>query len=601
MDRVRTLGGCALPVSLPRVLTFLAISTLVAPELASAKPGFGENIDAYCSGLGRGTPFADLSGRGFLSECSLCHAFTYPPQLPAKANTFDPPAAQYLANQRAKNFAFFCPAAANQLPVIEPIADRSVNIGEMAVIDVSASDADGDPLVLSAANAPPGSSFVDHGDGTATLTWSPGVSDIGPHTVDFRATDDAVPPGQALESVVITVGSSNRPPVLGAIGRQQTDPGVPLEVVITATDADVADTLVVTGSPLPAGATFSDAGGGNALFSWTPDAGQLGNHTVTFRVEDDGIPPASDFEDVRISVGQVNEPPELDAIGSRSVKAGQTLSIPLFATDLDGDALAFSADGLPPTASLTDAQDGTATLIWLPSADEVGVYAVTVSVSDDGTPPETDAESLTLTVEPASPPSAVQVDDALWVEGRERGKLRVRGSGAGPRELIGLLDPQSGVVLGTKRAGGGGGFKLKREPMVPPCEVAVQAGEARSAAIPVRGAPSDCGQGVRLRIRAEGKCGETPDAAYRLRVRGEPAPPGAELEVHDAASDALLATSQASARGRFDLTIPMPAPPAAIDVTVSAGGLSWTLDSIPVQIRSCDDDEEEEDGDDEVG
>ncbi len=592
-----------MPVSLPRVLTFLAISTLVAPELASAKPGFGENIDAYCSGLGRGTPFADLSGRGFLSECSLCHAFTYPPGLPAKNNAFDPPAAQYLANQRAKNFAFFCPAAANQLPVIEPIADRSVNVGEMAVIDVSASDADGDPLVLSAANAPLGSSFVDHGDGTATLTWSPGVSDIGPHSVDFRATDDAVPPGQALESVVITVGSSNRPPVLGAIGRRATDPGAPLEIALSATDTDVSDTLVVTASPLPAGASFSDAGGGNALFSWTPDAGQLGNHTVTFRVEDDGIPPASDSEVVRITVGQVNAPPELEPIGSRGTKAGQALSVVLSATDPDGDGLVFSADGLPPTASLTDAQDGTATLDWLPSADEVGVYAVTVSVSDDGTPPESDAESLTLTVEAASPASAVQIDDALWEEGRERGRLRVRGSGASSREVIGLLDPQLGLVLGTKRAGGGGRFKLKLEPMVPPCEVAAQAGEARSAALPVRGAPADCGQGVRLRIRADGKCAEDdPEgAAYRLRVRGEPAPPGAEIEVRDAASGALLATDRASARGRFDLKIPTPAPPAAVEVSVSAGGLSWILDSIPVQIRSCDDDEEEEDGDDEVG
>jgi hypothetical protein len=589
-------------ISPPRVLTFLAISTLVAPELASAKPGFGENIDAYCSGLGRGTPFADLAGRGFLSECSLCHSFTYPPELPGKNNTFDPPAAQYLANQRAKNFAFFCPAAANQLPVIEPIADRSVNVGDMAVIDVSASDADGDPLVLSAANAPPGSSFVDHGDGTATLTWSPGVADIGPHTVDFRAADDAVPPGQALESVVITVGSSNRPPVLGAIGRQRTDPGVPLEFTLSATDADATDTLVLTATPLPAGASFSAAGDGSALFSWTPDASQLGNHAVTFRVEDDGVPPASDSEVVTLTVGEVNAPPELDPIGSRSTKVGEALSVALTATDPDGDGLTFSAVGLPPTATLSDAQNGTATLDWLPSADEVGVHAVTVSVSDDGTPPESDAESLTLTAEAASPPSAVRIDAARWEEGRERGRLRVRGSGAGPNELIGLLDAQSGLVLATKRAGGGGGFKLKREPMVPPCEVAVQAGEARSAAVPVEGAPADCGQGVRLRIRAEGKCaggGLAPNDAYRLRVRGEPAPPGAEIEVHDAASDALLVADRVSARGRFDLKIPMLAPPAALDVSVSASGLRWTLDSVPVQIRSCDDDEEEADGDDE--
>jgi hypothetical protein len=122
----------------------LSMLGLATAQAATAKQGFGENVDAYCSALGRGTPYASLAGQGFLSECSLCHQFTYPPELPDKGNRFDPPAAEYLAGRSSGDFSYFCPGATNQPPSIVPIADRSVNAGQMLVIDVSASDADGD-------------------------------------------------------------------------------------------------------------------------------------------------------------------------------------------------------------------------------------------------------------------------------------------------------------------------------------------------------------------------------------------------------------------------------------------------------------------------
>jgi hypothetical protein len=581
-----------------RILVLLALFMAFLPSGAAAKPGYGEKIDAYCSGLGRGTPFADLAGQGFLSECSLCHQFTYPPQLPDKGNTFDPPAAQY----KSGNLGYFCPGVTNRPPVITPIADRSVNVADMVVIDVFASDADGDPIVLSAANAPNGSSFVDHLNGSATFTWTPGAGDLGSHAVDFLAQDDAVPPGQALEAVSINVGSSNRPPVLGAIGHPTGDPGLPLEIAVAATDPD-GDAIRLSATPLPVGASFSDAGDGTGTFSWTPDTSQLGNHAVTFQAEDAGVPAASDSEAVTITIGQVNAPPVLAPIGNRSVKVGAALSIALSAQDPDGDALAFSATGLPATALLGDAGNGTGTIDWVPAAGEVGVYDVTLSVGDAGTPPESDAESFTITVTADSPPSAVRIDEARWEESEHGGKLRVRGSGAHPREMIGVLPAGSELVLGSKRANRRGGFKLKLEPIIAPCEVQVQAGDVRSAPFPVQGAPANCGQELLLEVEAEWKCVEPEhedEDHAGLRVRGERAPAGAAIEVRHAASDAVLATAQASARGRFEARNATATAPTAVDVGVSAGGLDWTLESVPVQIDSCEDEgDDDEDEDDE--
>jgi hypothetical protein len=586
--------GVKMTVSCSRLLALLALLAALVPSGASAKPGFGEKVDAYCSGLGRGTPFADLAGQSFLSECSLCHQFTYPPELPDKRNTFDPPAAAYLAN----NLAYFCPAVTNQPPAITPIADRSANVGEMLVIDVSASDPDGDPLVLSVANAPAGSSFVDHQNGSATFTWAPVTGDVGSHGIDFLAHDDAVPPGQALESVQIQVGDSNRPPVLGAIGPRAGDPGFALEFTVSASDPD-GDALQLSATPLPAGASFTDAGDGSGLFSWTPDTSQLGNHPVTFRVDDAGTPAASDSEVVTLTIGQVNAPPVLTPIGSRSGKVGEALTIALAAQDPDGNALAFSATGLPVGASLTDTGDGTASLSWLPAAGDVGLYDVVVSVADDGVPPESDAESLTITVTATTPPGVVRVDEARWQSGKHGGRLRVRGSGANPHEMVGVLPADSELVLGSKRSDRRGGFKLKLRPVIAPCAVQVQAGDVRSAAVPVANAPADCGADVQIEVDARWKCtqsepGETDDDAG-LRVRGERAPAGAAVEVHHGASHALLAKTKADARGRFRARNPNVTAPTSVDVAVSAGGLEWTLEAVPVEIDACDDDHEAED------
>jgi hypothetical protein len=594
MFTLRTMG-VDMSIGFSRVLTMVAVFTAFLPLGAAAKSGFGEKVDAYCSGLGRGTPFADLAGGGFLSECTLCHQFTYPPELPEKSNKFDPPAAAYLAN----NLGYFCPGVTNRPPVITPIADRSVNVAEMVVIDVLASDADGDPIVLSVANAPAGSSFVDHENGSATFSWTPGAGDLGSHGVDFLAQDDAVPPGQALEAVSISVGDSNRPPVLGAIGHPTGDPGLPLEIAVAATDPD-GDKLELSATPLPVGASFSDAGDGTGMFSWTPDTSQLGNHRVTFRAQDTGVPAASDSEEVTITIGQVNAPPVLAPIGNRSVRAGQALSIALSAQDPDAaDQLVFSATGLPAAAILSDNHDGTGVIDWLPSAGEIGVYDVTLSVSDDVTPPESDSESFALTVEAESPPSGVRIDEARW--DAERGKLRLHGSGAKPLEPIGLLDAGSGLVLRSKKADRSGGVGFKLDPMIVPCEVQLQAGDARSAAVPVQGAPASCGQELRLQVRARWKCGKAGhEDEAELRVRGGRAPSGAAIAVRHAATDALLATAQASSRGRFKVETSAPTQPTALDVVVSAGGLDWTLESVPVASDSCraaDDDDGDDDDD----
>jgi hypothetical protein len=113
----------------------------------------------------------------------------------------------------------------------------------------------------------------------------------------------------------------------------------------------------------------------------------------------------------------------------------------------------------------------------------------------------------------------------------------------------------------------------------------------------VQDAPATCGQELRLQVRARWKCGKAgheADDDAGLRVRGGRAPSGAAISVRQAASDALLATAQASSHGRFKVQTDAPTQPTALDVVVSAGGRDWVLESVPVESSSCDDDGHDE-------
>lgn len=90
----------------------------------------------------------------------------------------------------------------NPPPVVDPIADKTILIGELVSFEVNATDSAGEPITLSAEGLPPGASFVDNGDGTGTFSWRPSVTQTGAFTITFIAADGV---GHGSETVTITV------------------------------------------------------------------------------------------------------------------------------------------------------------------------------------------------------------------------------------------------------------------------------------------------------------------------------------------------------------------------------------------------------------
>lgn len=189
----------------------------------------------------------------------------------------------------------------------------------------------------------------------------------------------------------------NEPPVLDPIGNHSVNEGELLQFMVKSTDSN-GDNLSLSVANLPTGASFTDHGDGTANFSWMPTYDQAGNYPVSFIVTDDGSPAASASEQITITTGNMNRPPELSPIGSRMVNGGEPLTILLTAHDPDADNLSFAAANLPTGASLFDNGDGTAELEWTPTMDQAGNYPVLLTVTDDGDPVASDSEEITVTI-----------------------------------------------------------------------------------------------------------------------------------------------------------------------------------------------------------
>ncbi len=101
----------------------------------------------------------------------------------------------------------------------------------------------------------------------------------------------------------------------------------------------------------------------------------------------------------------VNRPPNLLAIPDQTVDEGDTLTITLTASDLDGDSLTFQQPSdLPAFATLTDNGDGTATLNIAPGFTDAGTYGpIMFEITDDGDPQRSDSKTMTITVNDMNP------------------------------------------------------------------------------------------------------------------------------------------------------------------------------------------------------
>ncbi len=177
-------------------------------------------------------------------------------------------------------------------------------------------------------------------------------------------------------------------PVLDAIADRTLAESETFSIQFAATDED-GDALTFSVSPMPLGAGFDSS---TNVFHWTPSFEQAGAYLLTASVSDGGL---SDSKSFAITVTNTNQAPVLGSIGDKTIPEGALLTFSLNATDMDGDALAYSASAagkLPDGASL-DPISGA--FSWTPNFEQAGTYFIPFTASDGSLQ---DMESITVSV-----------------------------------------------------------------------------------------------------------------------------------------------------------------------------------------------------------
>jgi hypothetical protein len=81
----------------------------------------------------------------------------------------------------------------NNPPVIQPVPETTIHVGETSTLMVMAVDPDGDRIALTPSALPSFASFTDLGNGTGAFTFEPTAADVASYLLIVAAVDDGVP------------------------------------------------------------------------------------------------------------------------------------------------------------------------------------------------------------------------------------------------------------------------------------------------------------------------------------------------------------------------------------------------------------------------
>lgn len=291
----------------------------------------------------------------------------------------------------------------NDEPVIAEITDITFPEGDTAFLTISVSDVDNAMNELSVTatttNTELGMTLSDK-----EISFTPGENYFGQGVVTVTVSDGDK---QSSLSFNVTITNVNDEPVLLTESHQTLTEDTPLTLTLTAVDLDGdALTYSILANRLGVSATIT-----GAELTITPDENFNGSSTVTVIVSD-GL--ADSGTAISLTVMPENDEPVLDDITNLSFEQASGATITLSGSDVDGDALSFSAQSLNPEL-VTATVEGTT--LTLAAADEFnGSGTVSVTISDGEL---TDTKTFIATVTDGTEPSplSIKVNDQLIASG----------------------------------------------------------------------------------------------------------------------------------------------------------------------------------------
>jgi hypothetical protein len=254
---------------------------------------------------------------------------------------------------------------------------------------------------------PPGITFHDNGDGTATLSGTPAQNVFGTFPLQWVAKNGSSP--NARQAFTLEIG---RPPEIDSADEAAFAVESAGSFTIATSASLPSNPRLTESGALPAGLRFQDDGDGTATIYGTPGAPAAGVYVLNITASNDIAPNAA--QQLTLFVGHA---PVFQSAAGTTFTAGSQSSFTITTgQSLPTDPAIDESGALPTGVTFHDNGDGTATISGTPAQDSSGIYDLNLTASN-GIPNDA-AQSFTLTV--YGPPTITSGSNATFTTGEDQ-------------------------------------------------------------------------------------------------------------------------------------------------------------------------------------
>ena len=185
-----------------------------------------------------------------------------------------------------------------------PLSNQIVNEGSTKVLDVSATDPNGDNLTFSPVNLPTFAVLSQNVNGTASITVSPKVGDVGTYSNVSITVSDGTYSDVQIFDITVKDPNVNAAPVIDPIANQAVEENQTKTINISVVDAD-GNSLTLDVLNKPTFASFTDNGDGTATLNLAPSNSDIGNYIDVEITAFDGKVTVSEKFNIEVTEKQI--------------------------------------------------------------------------------------------------------------------------------------------------------------------------------------------------------------------------------------------------------------------------------------------------------
>jgi len=210
---------------------------------------------------------------------------------------------------------------------------------------------------------------------TGVINWVPVNAQVGQQTVVLRAVDRFGAYDE--QAFTISVANINQAPRINSTPIFEATELQNYQYQVQAIDSDLNDVIWYELEVSPIGMQIDGATG---LITWIPQTGQAGNQNVIVRVAD--LSGLQDSQSFTINVSEQNITPTITSTPVTAVELGDEYRYAVIAIDPNSNEILTYSVVMAPDNNAMTIDPLTGVITWFPVNADIGIYEVTVMVTD---------------------------------------------------------------------------------------------------------------------------------------------------------------------------------------------------------------------------